>query len=92
MLSNIKNYLLGLWALATAGFALMFIYERNKATVAEAQVGEADTKASLAISNAHIESNDKQLADEEAKRAQLEKEEHYDASPDDIVEYFNKRK
>lgn len=90
MLSKIKEYLLGLWALVTAGFALMFFYERNKALTNGAEADETKLKVDLAVMDQKILSNDEQLKEEEKKRGDLEKEQA-NASPDDILKYFNNK-
>ena len=89
--SKIKLYVLGAWAVLTAAFVALFLYERNKAQVNEALVDEAKVNAVLTKQDDAITQNDAALKVEEQKRAALEKEVNTNASLNDMFKYFNSK-
>ena len=84
-LNNLKNYLLIGLAAISAILAALFFYEKRKAEVGAAILGEQKVDADLAKANVQISANQELLKQQAADRAKLENEKNEEPSTDDIT-------
>lgn len=91
--TKLKNYGLIILAGISALLAAMFFYEKNKAEINDAILGEKKTDDILAKTDAKIDANNELLKQQEENRAKLEKEKpNEETNINTIVDTFNKLK
>ena len=90
--NNIKNWLLGLTALATGVLSVLFIYEKNKVAVDDALIKESKLNQELISQDSQIATNNQSLEQEAQKRDAIQKEPENAPTNSNIVDLFNSRK
>lgn len=90
MIQKVKDYALMILAIFTTIFAALFYWERNKNAVDETLLSESKLNADLVAKDTKIADNNELLAQEEAKRTELEKSNK--DTPDNLVDLLNRRK
>jgi hypothetical protein len=88
-LNNLKNYFLIGLAAITAILTALFFYEKRKAEIGSAILGEQKVDADLAKDNVQIAANEALLKQQAADRAKLENEKNEEPTTDDITKRLN---
>lgn len=91
LFNNIKNCLLLGFGLLSTGFALLFLYERNKNTVNEALLKQEKFNDGIKTLDDKIAQNNAALEVEEQKRDAV-KEDTSETNITDIATYLSNRK
>ncbi len=91
-LEKLKFYGMLLLTGAAAILGALFLYEKNKAQVSDAILGEKKVDDILAKTDSQINSNNELLKQQEADRVKLEKEKPNEVDDQTIIDKFNKLK
>ena len=95
-MEKIKSWIILILAGVSSVLGLLFVWQKRKAQTSEALLLNKETQQKVSQNQAKVDENNQSLREEAELRAELEKqirENKIDESnPDNIIDFFNKRK